>query len=343
MTALRQNDRLPPASGLCGTIRKGFRRPHRVATVLTLPLILILFYTALGQKDDTVIRVDTELAAFEVSVADSSGRPVRNLKANDFRVFEDGVEREVDFFQPIKRFDKSRPMSVVIALDISGSMTDEEIDGLKTAVRGFITRLADYNSQFAIMTFAMEVKTLRPFTKRPDELERSFARIRRDVNGLSTHAYDAIDDAIRLLDRKTPRTIGTRIPRKAVLVITDGFPVGDVVAPQTVIERANASEATIYSVILPSFSRLSANRRPLLTPFEASGLVEKTGGKSIYASDGNLEPIFSALAEELTSSYALAFYPSPSSPRSGDFRRVRIESVNGFHITQNRVGYRARP
>lgn len=343
MTALRQNDRIPFGSDSHATDETGCRRGPRMVAAVAFPLILILFYTAFAQKEDAVIRVDTELAAFEVSVADSSGRPVRNLKADDFRVFEDGVERGVDFFQPIKRFDKSRPMSVVFALDVSGSMTDEELAGLQNAMKSFIKRLADYNSQFAIMTFAMEVKTLRPFTKRPEDLEKSFSRIRRDANGLSTHAYDAIDDAIRLLDRKTPKTIGTRIPRKAVLVITDGFPVGDVVEPQTVIERANASEATVYSVIMPSFSRLSANRRPLLTPFEASGLVEKTGGKSIYASDGNLEPIFDALAEELTSSYALAFYPTPPSPRSADFRQVRIESVKGFHVTQNRGGYRTVP
>ena len=343
MTVLSHIDRIRVFRRLPMLIAAKSTCENRIAAFILIFLIFLLSSPASAQKEDAVIRVDTELASFEVTVADSSGHPVKNLKAGDFRVFEDGIERGVDFFQPIKRFDKSRPMSVVFALDVSGSMTDEELVGLKSAMKSFINRLADYNSQFAIMTFAMDVKTVRTFTKRPDDLEKSFSKIRRDVNGLSTHAYDAIDDAVRLLDRKTPKTVGSRIPRKAVLVITDGFPVGDVVSPQTVIERANASEATIYSVILPSFSRLSATKRPLMTPFEASGLVDKTGGKSIYATDGSLEPIFNALAEEITSSYALAFYPSDAAQSAGNFREVRIESVNGFQVKQNRAGYRARP
>lgn len=343
MTALRQNDRIFTPPGL--SVTRGTSLFGKTLRAAAAAILLNLFFTVgtTAQKDDAVIRVETELAAFEVTVSDSSGKPVKNLTAGDFKVYEDGIERGLDFFQPIKRFDKSRPMSIVFALDVSGSMTDEEIAGLKAAMQSFIRRLTDYNSQFAIMTFAMDVKTVRQFTRRTEDMEKSFDRIRRNANGLSTHAYDAIDDAIRLLNRKTPKTLGNRIPKKAVLVITDGFPVGDVVAPRTVIERANAAEATIYSVILPSFSRLSANRRPLLTPFEASGLVEKTGGRSIYASDGNLEPIFTALAEEITSSYALAFYPSTSAPRKGDFRKVRIESIRGFQVTQNRGGYRAGP
>ena len=39
--------------------------------------------------------------------------------------------------------------------------------------------------------------------------------------------------------------------KRAVLVVTDGFPVGDTVHPRTVIERANAADASIYVVTLP--------------------------------------------------------------------------------------------
>jgi hypothetical protein len=41
-----------------------------------------------------------------------------------------------------------------------------------------------------------------------------------------------------------------------VLVVTDGFPVGDTVAPQTVIERANAADVSVFVVTLPSYSRV---------------------------------------------------------------------------------------
>ena len=147
------------------------------------------------------------------------------------------MERKVDFFQPLKKQDDGRPLSIVFALDVSGSMTAPELERLRTAMQKFIDRLADYNSYFAVMSFAMDVRTLASFTNRPDRLEKSFSKLMRDQDGLSTHAYDAVDDAVRLLARKAPRALKDRLPKRAVVVITDGFPVGDTVTPQTVIER----------------------------------------------------------------------------------------------------------
>ncbi|HLA96714.1 MAG TPA: VWA domain-containing protein [Pyrinomonadaceae bacterium] len=294
--------------------------------------------TAFAQDDE--IKITTELAPFEISVTDRNGNPVRGLSAADFRVFENGTERPIDFFQPIKKKDTGRPLTIVFALDVSGSMTESELGRLKTAMQKFIARLADYESLFAVMSFAMEVKTAQGFTNRPEKLEQAFNKLRKDQDGLSTHAYDAVDDAVRLIQRKSPKTLKDRFPKRAVILITDGFPVGDVVAPKTVIERANASETSIFSVLLPSFSRLQRDSRRVLTPLEASGLSERTGGLSIVASDSNFDRIFDALAEEITSSYAIAFYPDTSDKGGNAERTVRIESRSGFIVRQNRDKFR---
>ena len=46
--------------------------------------------------------------------------------------------------------------------------------------------------------------------------------------------------------------------KRAVLVVTDGFPVGDTVSAATVIERANDADTSVYVVTLPSYSRAMA-------------------------------------------------------------------------------------
>jgi VWFA-related protein len=314
-------------------------RPFLLAAVLCLTAF---FTSAHAQEKDDVIRVDTELAAFEVTVTDRDGRPIRDLKAGDFRVFEDGVERPVDFFQPIRKQDANRPLSVVFAVDVSGSMTAVEMQKLQTALRSFIQRLADYNSYFSVMSFGMEVKTLQSLTNRPDKLEKTLDRLLHDGDGLSTHAYDAVDDAIRMLRKKSPPRIKDQLPKRTVVVITDGFPVGDTVSPKTVIERANEAETSVYAVILPSYSRLQGNGKPLLTPLEVSGLIDKTGGRSFYANEKSYEPLFKALAEEITASYALAFYPEEKNRTDGKFHEVRIEAGRSV-VKQNRNGYRMKP
>ena len=308
------------------------------------PVFAALFLTTAvcAQKSDDVIRIETELVPFEISVTDSDGNPVRGLQADDFSVYEDGVKRPIDFFEPIKK-DDGRPLAIVFALDVSGSVTGEELGRLRNAMQNFTEQLADYDSYFAVMTFGMQVKTLQSFTNRPDKLEKSFDKLLRDQDGLSTHAYDAVDDAIRLLKRKSPATAKNKIARRAVVLITDGFPVGDTIAPKTVIERANEAETAVYSVILPSYSRLQRDKKPLLTPLEASGLLEKTGGRAFYANEKSFEPLFKSLAEEITSSYVVAFYPKPENRLDGKFHQVRIETSKKLQIKQNRRGYESKP
>jgi VWFA-related protein len=206
--------------------------------------LLIFCLLLIAKAQDDVIRVQTDLVGFEVTITDQQGKPVRGLQAKDFKLFEDGVERKIDFFEPLKKAD-GRPLAVVFALDVSGSMTTEELTQLRVALKTFIDRLADYNSYFSIMTFGMKVKTLQSFTNKPDRLEKTFEKLMRDEAGLSTHAYDAADDAIRMLVKKAPQTSKNKLMRRVVILVTDGFPVGDVVSPKTVIERAIEAETSI--------------------------------------------------------------------------------------------------
>lgn len=303
----------------------------------SLLAVAVCLFAVTRAQDGPEIKVETKLAVFEVSVTDSKGQPVRGLTSEDFRVFENGSERPIDFFQPIKVRDTDRPLSIVFALDVSGSMTEAELAKLRAALQEFVNRLADYESHFAVVSFAMDVDTVQSFTNRKEQLQKAFARVKRDQDGLSTHAYDAIDHAVRMIDRKGPKSIRNKFPRRAVIVISDGFPVGDVVSPKTVIERANAAETSVYSVLLPSYSRIQRDGRRIFTPLEASGISERTGGLSVVASESNFKAIFESLAEELTASYAIAIYPG-SEQQAGE-QNVRIESKKGFTVRQNRNGY----
>src|SRR5687767_4121815 len=119
MTEFVQNDALP-VRGI----------PRLIAAVF---LVLVSSFTALSQDPDDVVRIDTELVSFEVTVTDKQGNFVQNLKREDFRLFEEGTERPVEFFQPLRKSGERRPLSLVFALDVSGSMTEHEIERLRSA------------------------------------------------------------------------------------------------------------------------------------------------------------------------------------------------------------------
>lgn len=300
-------------------------------------VIFVLTFSIFLIAQDEVVRVDTELAAFEVLVEDKDGKAVQGLTAKDFRIFENGVERKIDFFQPVRSGGKKRPLMIVFAVDVSGSMTAGEIEKLRNAITAFIERFGDYESYFSLVSFAMEVERIQSFTNKPEHLKRALAKLSRDQLGRSTHAFDAVDFSVRSIEKSTPKSLRGQEPKRAVIVVTDGFPVGDTVSPATVIERANEAGASVFSIILPSYSPTGRDTRPLMTLFEASGIVERTGGSSLYALDNNFEPIFQALAEEITASYAIAFYPEEDG--NAGKRNVRIESKKGHRIKQNRTSY----
>jgi Ca-activated chloride channel family protein len=291
-----------------------------------------------------VIRIDTDLVPIDVVVTDAKGRLVRNLKKEDFKLFEDGIEQPISSLNVETIEGAPRPVAIVFALDLSGSMTPEEILRVADAMREFSKRLAEHPAVFAVTTFGMRVKTIQPFTNDRNKLERAFDRLASEPNGMSTHTYDAVDDAIRMLVRHAPLTRQHQLIKRAVVVITDGFPVGDTVSPDTVIERANAADTSVYVVTMPSYTHVLASTQttPLPTPLDVSGLVEKTGGRSVYANERDLGPLFRAIAEEVASAYVLGFYPPEEKRRDGKFHSIRIEGPRGLVLRQTRPGYQSR-
>lgn len=322
---------LAPAAGLAQSDNTQKERPRRVMPAETDP--------------QDVIKIDTDLVPIDVTVTDAKGRLVRNLKKEDFKLFEDDVERPIASFNVEKIAGAPRPVAIVFALDLSGSMTPGEIARVADAMREFSRRLADHPAVFAVTTFGTRVKTLQSFTSDREKLDRAFIRLASEPNGMSTHTYDAIDDAVRMLVRQAPLTRRHQLVKRAVVVITDGFPVGDTVAPDTVIERANATDTSVYVVTMPSYTQMlaaSAQVTPLPTPLDVSGLVEKTGGRSVYANEKDLGPLFRAIAEEVAAAYVLGFYPPPEKRKDGKFHTIRIEGPRGVILRQSRPGYQSR-
>ena len=295
------------------------------------------------QEPEDVLRIDTDLVSVDVTAIDAEGRPVKNLRQEDFKIYSDGVQQPISFFQ-IEQRQGARPLAVVFALDVSGSMTSDEIERLRFALRSFSNHLSNHPAVYAVVAFGMRVKTIQKFTSDPKKLDESLKRIERDApSGLSTHTYDAVDDAIRMLVKSAPRTREKRLMKRAVLVVTDGFPVGDVVSPKTVIERANAADVSVFVVTLPSYSRVmaSSTQTPLPTPLDVSGLAELTGGRNVYAHENDYAPLFRALAEEVSSAYVIAFYPPDEKRRDGQVHTIRVEGPRGLTLRQSRSEYRA--
>ncbi len=307
-------------------------------------LILVLSAVVLAQdrpvqepRPAITVRVETDLVAIDVTVTDQKGDYVRDLRAEDFQLFEDGKPRKIDFFSLTDQNTLSRPLAVVFALDLSGSLKPEETVTLREAAMKF-SELMKGDSVFAALGFNYKVKTLQDFTSDARKLARALSKADRFEG--STRIYDAIDKAITMLDRKAPRTRKGRPVRRVVVVISDGFDSASIIDRRELVRRANAAGVTVYTVTLPSYM-LSATRsgERVITPLDATRVVTATGGLDYAADAEDFTPVFKALAEEIRASYVLAYYPEW---RDGKYHELRVKTTrSGVNLRVNRSGYLA--
>src|SRR5918993_2250775 len=72
-------------------------------TLLSFLLIMTIGLSPVAQQQDDVIRFRSNEVRLDVVVKDKKGRPIKDLKATDFEVFEDGVAQKVESFRFVSR------------------------------------------------------------------------------------------------------------------------------------------------------------------------------------------------------------------------------------------------
>ena len=128
-------------------------------------------------SDDDVIRIETSLVTSDVLVTDKQGRPVRDLKATDFVVSEDGVPQQIGHFVLGDNANLSR--SIVLVIDYSLSQFPYISDSI-AAASVLVDKLGPYD-RMAIVTDDIEL--LVDFTNDKRELKKGLESLIERNNG----------------------------------------------------------------------------------------------------------------------------------------------------------------
>ena len=231
-------------------------------------------------------RADTQIVSIFTTVTDGQNRLVPALERDDFEVFDNDKLQELLIFD-----NETQPITVVVMLDTSGSMTTA-IDLLKRAAEEFIIRMLP-EDKGAVGAFNDKVEIGGDFTSNRDQLITEV----RDLDfGNGTRLYDGIAEGLNILQEVDGR--------KVVLVFTDGEDTSSRNRRGRVLERARAEEVMIYAIGLEA-EMLGQRTRP---DGGLKGLAEETGGGYFELKrTADLGPTFSRVAQELHSQYALGF------------------------------------
>lgn len=300
---------------------------------------------------EDAIAIDTTEVLLPVTVRDETGQLVSDLTADQFRIFEDGVE------QPISSFALKRmPVHVVLLIDTSSSVVPE-LEDFKASAWRFMSQL-DPADRICLIRFDDRVELVQDWTS-------NRATLKRALNRLTTGMFTHFNDALFLAAREQLEKISGR---KAIIVLTDGIDSGrGALRFEQAFRAVVEEEAPVYVL---SKTRIQSNLeqeqlqyyrqspsalnqlkidgiRLTLTELEASErnltrLAAETGGR-IFLPDrfDQLDAVYQQVADELRSQYVI-FYTPTDAVRDGRYRAIRVRlKTPRLHVT-TRFGYYAR-
>jgi len=192
-------------------------RRHRIAIyilgffLLTNPVFLSAQEIQKPNPSDTTIRVSTNRVSVGVTVEDTHRHFIKDLRREDFRIYDNGVA------QPVTYFDAStQPATIALVIDASPSTLPQSAE-MKDAARALVDGLSP-TDQVAVVDFSAHTYLQLPFSNDWGLIRKAISRI--DVRELfgdtgGSNIYQSVFLTARQL-------FAGRTGRKAIVLLTDG-------------------------------------------------------------------------------------------------------------------------
>ena len=252
-------------------------------------------------SEGDVLRVTTNLVTIPLSVRALNGTYLFDLRKEEFRIYEDGVQQEIGQFSSVER-----PFSVVLLIDTSSS-TEADLARIKDAIHAFIAQLRPLDSVLPVLFAGQVTPLLQKPTSNRTVLRDTIDKARSDRGNNGTRLYDAINFAYETI---------SRVPgRKAIILFTDGDDTWSTATMRTTLCQTPELDALIYPIHYGSSA----------SAIYLQALASETAGRFYQADDTDtINRSFAAIAEELRRQYDIGYYPKTTSVRPLA-RRIKVE------------------
>lgn len=274
-------------------------------------------------------RTSVDLVSVAAIVRDRRGQVVRDLRRDDFEVFDNGIRRPILEFTP----SDDGPISLALLVDVSGSMVmTRHLDAARAWVGILLDRLRPGVDEVALFTFDRGLREERGFAGDLQGLKATLADLR--PFGV-TSLYDAIGDTAQRLEARS-------VKRRAILVVTDGLDNASRLTPAQVSGLASAIDVPVYVMAVLSPLDHAATRGEgdaAVRAGELTNLAAWTGGSAfVVSTPADASVATSKLLADLRHQYLLAFEAAgPAGWRPLDIRLRRreltVRARSGYFVT----------
>jgi Ca-activated chloride channel family protein len=275
----------------------------------------------------------SDLVVFSATAVDRKGRPVTNLRRDEFRVYEDGQPQKVAHFAQ----GRGLPARVLLLVDASGSMGSEVKVASARRAAGQILDVLGPEDHVALAGFDSRYWGVVAFTRDKEAVRRSLASV---TPFGSTALHDALDKAAHDIASHGEG-------RRAVVVLTDGVDTSSQRTADEVIARSRALDVPIYAVSVvsplddPAADEFAGDKGQRISALAAETLARYaalSGGVAFRVSDfEGLRRAADRIASELKHQYRLGW--DPPARGSARFRRVAVVTTRKGVTIRTRSGY----
>jgi len=207
-----------------------------------LTLLVLLFPSMLFSQHAEIFSIDTTnypIISAKMMILDKESKLVKNLKVANCEIFENGNTAQVTKVENPKS--SNTKFSILFAVDVSGSMSGQNLELAKGAMKAFVKSTPFSNTEIAISTFDTDSYVNQDFT-------RNSLKITKAINAIQASGgtdYNAgliskTNSALNLAKRRKGR-------EPVIIFLTDGLSSAGY---EKITQQANAIGAKVYVITL---------------------------------------------------------------------------------------------
>jgi VWFA-related protein len=321
-----------------------------------------------AEEQEHTIKVRVNEVIVPVTVLNSKGEMIFDLKKDNFHIYDNGVE------QIIEQFDIGGDR-LAVALVIE---TSSHIQMMAPAIRGmgsvFTETVMALDGRAALITYDSTVEVRQPFTEDHEAIERAISKVQ--FGAPEMHLYDAMSTAVGLLKMQPPNF------RRVLLIIGESQDQSSDSKLGLVLREVQLANISIYAVgpsstsadlrygtngssrvPLPGSLPPTSTKAPprgsmgesyfdLLTPaiwlltrgtngiknHQLEVAVASTGGVHYRAlRDRSIQSALDKIGGEIHAQYILSYTPIVEGPPG--FHKINVNVVRPKAIVRTRPGY----
>jgi Ca-activated chloride channel family protein len=283
--------------------------------------------TPLPIKDEEgIIKVDTELVNLNVRVIDRNNRPINGVRESEFKIFEDGVPQQIEFFS----FSEV-PTNYGIVIDNSGSLR-QQLDKVIEAGKILVNTNRPADETMLIRFVSRDKITIeQPFTSNKTDLNDSLDNL--FIEGGQTAIIDAVFLAAEKVSEYEKDRGKEDRKRRALIVVSDGEDRDSYYSEAQLFEMLRETDVQIYAIGFVSDLSKDAGFIAKSPQGKAKALLQRmaaeTGGKAYFPNTtAELAGIAKEIASELRMQYSIGYIPT-NDRKDGTFRNIKVMIDDG--------------